>query len=107
MSIVIWADGRLVGQDGGALSGVDHGITVGDGVFETCTVLGGQAFALTRHMQRLARSATGLGLEAPDEAKVRDGVATVLAESGPIEGRLRITVTAGIGPLGSGREPGA
>jgi len=107
MSLVIWADGRLVGQGEGALSAVDHGITVGDGVFETCTVLGGQAFALTRHLQRLARSAAGLGLEAPDEAKVREGVQAVLAESGPIEGRLRITVTAGIGPLGSGREPGA
>jgi branched-chain amino acid aminotransferase len=105
MSLVIWADGRLVGQGEGALSAVDHGITVGDGVFETCTVYGGEAFALTRHLQRLARSATGLGLAAPDEAKVRDGVAAVLAESGPIEGRLRITVTAGIGPLGSGREP--
>ncbi|MGW8565422.1 aminotransferase class IV [Isoptericola sp. NPDC055881] len=107
MSLVIWAEGRLVGQGEAALSAVDHGITVGDGVFETCTVFDGQAFALTRHLRRLARSAQGLGLAAPDEQKVRDGVAAVLAEAvradGPFDGRLRITVTGGIGPLGSGR----
>ncbi|AEG44486.1 aminotransferase class IV [Isoptericola variabilis] len=111
MSLVIWADGRLVGQEEAALSAVDHGVTVGDGVFETCTVFDGQVFALTRHLQRLARSATGLGLAAPDEQKVRDGVAAVLDEAvrarGPFDGRLRITVTAGVGPLGSGRVPGA
>ncbi len=80
MSLVIWAEGRLVGQGEAALSAVDHGITVGDGVFETCTVFDGRAFALTRHLRRLARSATGLGLAAPDEQKVRDGVAAALAE---------------------------
>ncbi|GAA4727838.1 aminodeoxychorismate lyase [Isoptericola chiayiensis] len=111
MSLVIWAEGRLVGAEEAALSAVDHGITVGDGVFETCTVLDGQVFALTRHLARLRRSALGLGLEAPDERKVRDGVTAVLdtavAASGPFDGRLRLTVTAGVGPLGSMRVPGA
>ncbi len=111
MSLVIWADGRLVGQDEAALSAVDHGVTVGDGVFETCTVFDGRVFALTRHLRRLERSATGLGLAAPDEHKVRDGVAAVLDEAvrtqGRFDGRLRITVTGGVGPLGSGRVAGA
>ncbi len=110
MTMVIWADGRLVEQGQGALSAVDHGVTVGDGVFETCTVFDGRAFALTRHLARLERSARGLGLDSPDEGTVRDGVATVLDEAvranGPFDGRLRITVTAGLGPLGSGRTPG-
>lgn len=111
MSLVIWAEGRLVGAAEAAMSAVDHGITVGDGVFETCTVFDGQVFALTRHLARLARSAAGLGLEAPDEDKVRDGVAAVLQAAreagGPFDGRLRITVTAGVGPLGSHRVAGA
>ncbi|WP_402465053.1 aminotransferase class IV [Isoptericola aurantiacus] len=111
MSLVIWAEGRLVAPEEAALSAVDHGITVGDGVFETCTVFDGQVFALTRHLARLRRSATGLGLEAPDEEKVRNGAAAVLeaavAADGPFDGRLRITVTAGVGPLGSMRVPGA
>lgn len=103
MSVVIWADGRLHAPTDRILTGVDHGVTVGDGVFETCAVYSGQAFALTRHLRRLARSAAGLGLPAPDEGRVRDAVSEVLAAAGDA-GRLRITYTGGPGPLGSHRD---
>lgn len=103
----VWVDGRLVGEGEGAVTALDHGLTVGDGVFETCGVQDGQAFALTRHLRRLARSAAGLGLDAPDEALVRRAVGEVLEAAGPGADRLRITLTAGVGPLGSGRTPGA
>lgn len=103
MSIVIWHEGRLVGPAEPLVSAVDHGLTVGDGVFETCGVEAGQAFALSRHLERLARSAEGLGIAPPDEARIREGVAAVL-EAHPAPGRVRITVTDGPGPLGSFRE---
>lgn len=103
--LVVWADGRLLGQGERVVSPVDHGLTVGDGVFETCGVVDGRAFALTRHLERLRVSARGLGLDDPDEELVRRAVAEVLAAA-PAAGRLRITVTAGLGPLGSGRTPG-
>jgi branched-chain amino acid aminotransferase len=106
MSITVWVDGSFVEPREKALSALDHGVTVGDGIFETCAVYGGQAFALTRHLRRLARSAAGMGLPEPDEARIRDGVAQVLARAGDA-GRLRVTVTGGFGPLGSGREDGA
>ncbi|MFE7507497.1 aminotransferase class IV [Promicromonospora sp. NPDC057488] len=102
---VIWTEGRMVAPGEAALSAVDHGITVGDGVFETCAVLNGHAFALTRHLARLERSAAGMGMATLDLRKVRDGVDAVLAAS-PDAGRLRITVTDGVGPLGSGRSDG-
>lgn len=103
--VVVWADGSLRDAGEPLLSALDHGVTVGDGVFETCGVVGGHAFALTRHLARLGRSARGLGLEEPDEAAIRQGVTDVLAAA-PGAGRVRITVTAGLGPLGSGRTPG-
>lgn len=103
MSVVIWSNGRLHGPEDLLLSGVDHGLTVGDGVFETCAVYDGTAFALSRHLRRLKRSAEGLGLAAPDEGAIREGVAAVLADAGPDVGRLRITLTGGPGPLGSHR----
>ena len=103
MGVLIWSNGRLHGPDDLLLSGVDHGLTVGDGVFETCAVYDGTAFALSRHLRRLKRSALGIGLAAPDEGAVREGVAAVLAEAGPEVGRLRITLTGGPGPLGSNR----
>lgn len=104
MDVVVWADGSLRGPEDPVLTAVDHGVTVGDGVFETCCVVQGQAFALTRHLERLRRSALGLGLEEPDLDLVRRAVEEVLATRDDL-GRVRITLTAGLGPLGSGRLP--
>ena len=81
----------------------DHGLTVGDGVFESLKVVDGVPFALTRHLARLAASAAGLGLPPIDESAVRSGIAAVLAAEPLGLGRLRITVTGGPAPFGSGR----
>lgn len=102
-----WLNGQLLDDPTGAsLSVTDHGFTVGDGVFESVKTLHGEPFALTRHVTRLGRSATGLGLEAPDEAEVRRAVAEVLAGTDDPLGRLRITYTGGPAPMGSGRGDG-
>ena len=81
----------------------DHGLTVGDGVFEAIKVVEGRPFALTRHLNRLARSAASLGLPEPDDALIRSAVAEVLAQDDMSLGRLRITYTGGPAELGSGR----
>ena len=102
-----WVNGTLLDHPTApALTVSDHGLTVGDGVFEAVKVLDGRPFALTRHLERLARSAAGLGLPAVDDALVQDGVAAVLAQEHLSLGRLRITFTGGIAPLGSGRGDG-
>lgn len=102
-----WMNGDLLTDPTGAVVGItDHGFTVGDGVFESVKTLGGRPFALTRHLDRLARSAQGLGLDAPDEAAVRDGIDAVLEGTDDPLGRLRITYTAGPAPMGSGRGDG-
>jgi branched-chain amino acid aminotransferase len=85
-----------------AIKADDHGVTVGDGCFETLKVTGGVPFAMTRHLVRLRRSCSGLGLPMPAEDRIRTAVAEVLADESAA-GRLRITVTGGPGPLGSGR----
>jgi branched-chain amino acid aminotransferase len=99
-----WINGDLLPDaTAPAVSVTDHGLTVGDGVFEAIKVVGGRPFALDRHLARLHRSAHGLGLPDVDEDAVRRGVAAVLdGEPLPL-GRLRITVTGGPAPLGSGR----
>jgi branched-chain amino acid aminotransferase len=99
-----WMDGALLADPTGpAVSVVDHGLTVGDGVFEAIKVVDGEPFALGLHLARLARSAAGLGLGEVDEAQVRAGVAAVLAGQELPLGRVRITLTGGPAPLGSGR----
>lgn len=107
MDLAIWAGGRLRAPDEPVLTAVDHGLTVGDGVFETCAVRDGVAFALTRHLARLERSARGMGLPPLPTDEIRAGVDAVLAAAGAHVGRLRITVTAGPGPMGSHRHADA
>ncbi|MEV0123013.1 aminodeoxychorismate lyase [Streptomyces sp. NPDC050703] len=99
----IWLDGGLQDADAARVSVLDHGLTVGDGIFETVKTVRGRTFALTRHLARLARSARGLGLPEPDLDEVRRACAAVL-EANPLPlGRLRITCTGGLSPLGSDR----
>lgn len=99
----IWVNGALQDADSALVSVLDHGLTVGDGIFETIKVTDGRTFALTRHLDRLTRSARGLGLPEPDLDEVRRACAAVI-EADPMSlGRLRITCTGGLSPLGSDR----
>lgn len=98
-----WINGKTSPVDEGSVGVLDHGFTVGDGVFETLKTVDGTPFALTRHLQRLDRSAAGLGLPAPDSHMVRAAVTEVLAQEQYAFGVLRITYTSGPGPLGSQR----
>ena len=103
----VWVDGAVVEADQARVSVFDHGLTVGDGVFETAKVVDGVPFALTRHLDRLASSASGLGLTPPDDGALRDAVGAALAANGDTVAagplRLRITLTGGTSPLGSDR----
>ncbi|MBW1604181.1 aminodeoxychorismate lyase [Streptomyces sp. JJ66] len=100
---MIWLDGKLRDADTARVSVFDHGLTVGDGVFETVKAIAGRPFALTRHLDRLAASARGLGLPEPDADEVRRACAAVLDANPMPLGRLRITYTGGPSPLGSDR----
>lgn len=100
----VWLDGAVVAPGDATVSVFDHGLTVGDGVFETIKVVHGRPFALARHLDRLHVSARGLGLDVPlSEARLRAAVDEVLEAAGPAAGRVRITLTGGVAPLGSGR----
>ncbi|MET9556011.1 aminodeoxychorismate lyase [Streptomyces sp. NPDC006645] len=101
--MMIWVNGGLRAADAARVSVLDHGLTVGDGIFETVKSVRGRTFALTRHLDRLTRSARGLGLPDPDHDEVRAACAAVL-DANPVDmGRLRITYTGGLSPLGSDR----
>ncbi|MDR2382101.1 MAG: aminotransferase class IV [Bifidobacteriaceae bacterium] len=106
-----WVNGELIRAGAASLPLLDHGITVGDAVFEAIKLVHGEPFALTRHIRRMERSARGLGLTFPGEATIRRAVTEITTANrarltSPAD-VLRITLTAGIGQIGSGRLPDA
>jgi branched-chain amino acid aminotransferase len=100
---IAWIDGELMPLADARVSVLDHGLVVGDGVFETLRVYRSVPFAWTRHFARLGASARGLGLGLPDAEELRAAADAVIAANELTEARLRITVTGGIAPPGSGR----
>jgi len=107
MSIWVSAAGEagLLERDEAKISVFDHGLTVGDGAFETLKVVGGTALAVTRHLNRLTKSCRILGLTPPDTTTLLAAITEVIDSEPEASrlGRLRITCTGGVGPLASDR----
>jgi len=103
MSAVVWFDGVIRPAGEPILAADDHGVTVGDGAFETLVVKNRTAFALTRHLVRLQYSLDRLGMAAIDMDQVRAGVDEVISARPEDVSRIRITVISGPGPMSSVR----
>ncbi len=106
MSGVVWVDGALRAANEPVILAGNHGVTVGDGVFETLAVRRGAPFALTRHLVRLQYSMDRMGMRPIDMAEVRAGVAAVMQANPADVARVRITVISGSGPMSSVRGTG-
>jgi branched-chain amino acid aminotransferase len=103
----VWVNGvRYDDRTDATISATDHGVVVGNGVFEALKVTDAGPFAVQRHLNRLSRSAAAMGLPAPDHARIRAAIDEVLDDRQFSHGRLRITYTGGLGPLNSGAPHG-
>ncbi|MCB1039930.1 MAG: aminotransferase class IV family protein [Acidimicrobiales bacterium] len=111
MTTWVWIDGAATPAADARVAALDHGVTVGDGIFETAKVIDRTPFAMRRHLERLRRSAAVMGLRLPwTDEHLRSACAATIAAAAadPANaahgvGRLRLTVTGGPGPLGSDR----
>jgi branched-chain amino acid aminotransferase len=101
--LVVWVDGSLVEEHEARVSPFDHGLMTGDGVFETLRVYRGEPYCWRRHYERLARSASGMGLAIPPSEALRRAALEVIDANRLTDARLRITLTGGPSPLGSER----
>ncbi|MCW2810129.1 MAG: aminotransferase [Friedmanniella sp.] len=98
----VWVNGRLYADPEDARVAVtDHGLVVGDGVFEALKVTAAGPFAVRRHLLRMDRSAAAMGLPTPDHGRIRAAIDAVLDGTPLVHGKIRITYTGGRGPLGS------
>src|SRR5690625_159469 len=103
MSTLIWFDGAVHQPHEPLLSALDRGLTVGDGVFDTCAVIAGRPFALRRHVARLARSAATMGLPEPPADTITAAALELAGRLDDGTGRLRMIWTGGPAPGGSPR----
>ena len=101
-----WLNGELVDSHQRLVHIDDHGLVVGDGVFETIEVTPKGPFAVRRHIDRLARSAEAVDLDVPDDDVLRAAITDTVEANKGDAGVLRLTVTSGPGPLGSARGAG-
>ena len=95
----LWLRGALVEEAEAAVSPLDRGFTLGDGLFETVRVKGGKVLRPAAHLARLAAGARLLGLPLP-ALDFAAALAATAQANGLTEGVLRLTLTRGTGPRG-------
>ena len=79
----------------------DLGVTRGDGVFETITVIDGRPQALEAHLARFGRSAAKLDLPEPDLDAWRQAIEAACARLDPVrEAYAKTVLTRGVEGLG-------
>ena len=97
----IWIDGRIELAGGSHLSAYDRGFQLGDGVFETLRVRSDRPTELAEHLDRLHRSAEGLGIPLPPDAApvIEQGILDLLIAEGldgpTADASVRVTVSRG------------
>lgn len=102
MTPMIWINGQLVTGDTPVLSTADRGFLLGDGLFETLAIRGGEPVDLEEHLARLTGGADALGIPFRFAAEpLRAEVASLLAANElKGDGVLRITLSRGSGTRG-------
>ncbi len=90
-------DGRVAPSAETTIPVTDDGFVRGDGAFEVLRIYGGRPFALSDHLDRLERSASGLRLDSVPRALLEREARQLLdARGGPaFDGCLRIVLTRG------------
>lgn len=80
----------------------DRAVQYGDGLFETIAIREGEPRLWDYHVERLRTSASRLGLETPDESRLRSGLRLALGRTQVDRSRCiaKIILTAGQGPRG-------
>jgi branched-chain amino acid aminotransferase len=98
--VKVWLNGALADGEAACVSPADHGLLVGDGVFETLRCYAGAPFALDDHLGRLEAGAKALGLVPPPRPSLEEATRSVIEANRLADARMRITLTSGPGPPG-------
>jgi len=97
----VYLNDRIVSAADAKVSVFDHGLLYGDGIYETMRVYDGVVFLLDKHLDRLRRSASLIGLNIPkNDAAIRLAVYETLLANALSNAYVRLTISRGYGEIG-------
>jgi branched-chain amino acid aminotransferase len=99
--MMISINGELIPEKDAKISVLDHGLLLGDGVFETMRTVDGRLFRFEQHYARLCQSALQISLSLPcNQEQMLQWVEKAILANGYSESKIRITITRGKGKIG-------
>ncbi len=100
VKVYLSTEGRPLDPADATISVFDRGFLYGDSVYETLRTSRGKCVERKRHLERLRRSAAGIGLDIPfSDADIIHAIDVTLAASGNPESSVRVVVTRGTSAL--------
>ncbi|MBV1836835.1 aminotransferase class IV [Acetobacter estunensis] len=100
MTDMVWLNGHLFPAGQARIDPTDRGFLLGDGLFETMRLVGGEVPQLERHLARLESGCGVLQLPPPSRETIRQAIHALQAVCHITAGSMRLTVTRGCGPRG-------
>jgi len=100
MGTLLNVEGRLVPPEQAFVPVLDRGFLYGDSVYDVVRTYGGRVFELSRHLARMERTASRIGISLPPRATCEAELSRTMAAAGNAESYARLIVTRGEGRFG-------
>jgi branched-chain amino acid aminotransferase len=100
MGTLLNVEGRLVSPEQAFVPVLDRGFLYGDSVYDVVRTYSGRVFELGRHLDRMERTATRIGISLPPRATLESELSRTMAAAGNAESYARLIVTRGEGRFG-------
>ena len=109
---MIWVNGDIVDRSEPIALAADHGLQLGDGIFDTIAIRDARPVFLERHLRRLRSGLERLEIaDTPTDLELGEAIKRLIGSNGLANARVRITITPGPGsgpgssPLERGSDP--
>ncbi|MBW4677710.1 MAG: aminotransferase class IV [Desmonostoc geniculatum HA4340-LM1] len=100
--MTVCINGQFFSSDEAKISVFDHGLLYGDGVFDTIAAVNGKIWWLDEHLDRLLEGCNSILLKHPwSKSELIDLSKETFLRTNQLNGRIRITITRGVGDVPS------
>ena len=100
MATLFNVEGRLVPPEQAFVPVLDRGFLYGDSVYDVVRTYGGRVFELGKHLDRMERTASRIGIALPPRPKLESELQRTMQAAGNAESYARFIVTRGEGRFG-------